>query len=176
MPDAHLASPSLSAGRGRPPEAAARRAGLEFVKKLLTTNLTSTDRTKRDAGMLLLHHPRPAPSIDWSTWLSPTCQLSALQRSTTSSSASSPATCSRWAADVVELLRRGVRVLEGKDQPAYLRCHRRRIECPAAPWTPPSIYPRAGLSCTAQPLPSGSLKKTNEFQSPPRPSTRAAPS
>jgi hypothetical protein len=32
-----------SAGRGRPPQAAARRAGLEFVEKLLTANLTSTD-------------------------------------------------------------------------------------------------------------------------------------
>ena len=30
------------AGRGLPPEAAARRAGLEDVEKLLTTNLTST--------------------------------------------------------------------------------------------------------------------------------------
>ena len=33
--------------RGRPPQAAARRAGLEFVEKLLTTNLTSTDTTER---------------------------------------------------------------------------------------------------------------------------------
>jgi hypothetical protein len=40
------------AGRGRPPPAAARRAGLEFVEKLLTTNLTSTDTTERNAGML----------------------------------------------------------------------------------------------------------------------------
>ena len=38
--------------RGRPPEAAARRAGLEFVEKLLPTNLTSTDTTERNAGML----------------------------------------------------------------------------------------------------------------------------
>src|SRR4029450_1028251 len=30
------------AGRGRPPQAAARRAGLEFVEKLLTKKLTST--------------------------------------------------------------------------------------------------------------------------------------
>jgi hypothetical protein len=29
-----------------------RRAGLEFVEKLLTTNLTSTDTTERNAGML----------------------------------------------------------------------------------------------------------------------------
>jgi hypothetical protein len=35
---------------GRP--AAARRAGLEVVEKLLTTNLTSTDTTERNAGML----------------------------------------------------------------------------------------------------------------------------
>jgi hypothetical protein len=33
--------------RGRPLEAAARRAGLEFVEKLLTTNLTSADTTER---------------------------------------------------------------------------------------------------------------------------------
>jgi hypothetical protein len=38
--------------RGRPPEAAARRAGLEFVEKLLPTKLTSTDTTERNAGML----------------------------------------------------------------------------------------------------------------------------
>jgi hypothetical protein len=55
--------PSGRAGRGRPPQAAARRAGLEFVEKLLTTNLTSTDTMERDAGMLLLLHPRPAPSV-----------------------------------------------------------------------------------------------------------------
>jgi hypothetical protein len=35
------------AGRGRPPEAAARRAGLGFVEKLLTTKLTSADMTER---------------------------------------------------------------------------------------------------------------------------------
>jgi hypothetical protein len=40
------------AGRGRPPQAAARRAGLEFVEKLLTTNLTSADTTEWNAGML----------------------------------------------------------------------------------------------------------------------------
>ena len=39
--------------RGRPPEAAARRAGLEFVEKLLPTNLTSMDTQERNAGMLL---------------------------------------------------------------------------------------------------------------------------
>jgi hypothetical protein len=44
--------------RGRPPQAAARRAGLEVVEKLLTTNLTSTDTTERNASELL--HPRPA--------------------------------------------------------------------------------------------------------------------
>jgi hypothetical protein len=48
------------AGRGRPPQAAARRAGLEGVEKLLTTNLTSTDTTERNASMLL---PRPARRI-----------------------------------------------------------------------------------------------------------------
>jgi hypothetical protein len=37
-----------AAGRGRPPQAAARRAGLEFVEKLLT-KLTSTDTTERNA-------------------------------------------------------------------------------------------------------------------------------
>jgi hypothetical protein len=50
------------AARGRPPEAAARRAGLEFVEKLLTTNLTSTDMTERNAGMLRVPHRR----IVWS--------------------------------------------------------------------------------------------------------------
>ena len=48
--------------RGRPPQAAARRAGLEFVEKLLTANLTSTDTTERDAGMLLLVHRLSTPS------------------------------------------------------------------------------------------------------------------
>jgi hypothetical protein len=38
----------MAAGRGRPPQAAARRAGLEFVEKLLT-KLTSTDTTERNA-------------------------------------------------------------------------------------------------------------------------------
>jgi hypothetical protein len=33
--------------------AAARRAGLEFVEQLLTTNLTSTAKTERNVGMLL---------------------------------------------------------------------------------------------------------------------------
>ena len=33
-----------------------------------------------------------------------------------------------------------------------------------------------GRSCTVQPLPSGSLKNTNEFQGPPGPSTRSEPS
>jgi hypothetical protein len=36
-----------AAGRGRPPQAAARRAGLEFVEKLLTAKLTSADTTER---------------------------------------------------------------------------------------------------------------------------------
>jgi hypothetical protein len=34
--------------RGRPPQATARRAGLEFVEKLLTTKLTSTSGTDGD--------------------------------------------------------------------------------------------------------------------------------
>jgi hypothetical protein len=37
-----------------------RRAGLEFVERLLTTNLTSTDTTERNASML---RPRPARRI-----------------------------------------------------------------------------------------------------------------
>jgi hypothetical protein len=41
-----------AAGRGRPPQAAARRAGLEFVEKVLTTKLTNADTTARNAGML----------------------------------------------------------------------------------------------------------------------------
>jgi hypothetical protein len=48
---------AVVAGRGRPPQAAARRAGLEVVEKLLTTNLTSTDTTERNASML-----RPCPA------------------------------------------------------------------------------------------------------------------
>ena len=52
-----------AAGRGRPPQAAARRAGLEFVEKLLTTKLISADTTERDAGMLL-PHPRPR-TVAW---------------------------------------------------------------------------------------------------------------
>jgi hypothetical protein len=52
--------PSGPAGRGRPPQAAARRAGLEFVEKLLTTNLTSTDTTERNAGYCLFAASRTA--------------------------------------------------------------------------------------------------------------------
>jgi hypothetical protein len=59
-------------GRGRPPEAAARRAGLEFVEKLLPTKLTSTDPTERNAGMLraplvvsLVELPASGPSLRW---------------------------------------------------------------------------------------------------------------
>jgi hypothetical protein len=40
------------AGRGRPPEAAARRAGLEFVEKLLTTKLDSACSGSGDAGQV----------------------------------------------------------------------------------------------------------------------------
>jgi len=46
--------------RGRPPQAAARRAGLEFVEKLLPTKLTSTDTTERNTGMLRVPHRRSA--------------------------------------------------------------------------------------------------------------------
>jgi hypothetical protein len=53
-----------AAGRGRPPQAAARRAGLEFVEKLLTANLTGTDTTERNTGML-----RVRSSHRWSSWL-----------------------------------------------------------------------------------------------------------
>jgi hypothetical protein len=42
----------LLSSRGWPPWAPARRAGLEFVEKLLPTKLTSTDTTERNAGML----------------------------------------------------------------------------------------------------------------------------
>jgi len=56
--------------RGRPPQAAARRVGLEFVEKLLTTNLTSTDTTERNASMLrvplvvsLVKLPTSGPSL-----------------------------------------------------------------------------------------------------------------
>jgi hypothetical protein len=64
--------------RGRPPQAAARRAGIEFVEKLLTTNLTSADTTERDAGMLRLASRRVAsvelatdPGSSWSWSSSP---------------------------------------------------------------------------------------------------------
>jgi hypothetical protein len=47
---------------------AARRAGLEFVGKFLTTNLTSKDTTERNAGMLLRHpRPRTVASLTWRT-------------------------------------------------------------------------------------------------------------
>jgi len=36
--------------RGRPPQAAARRAGLEFVEKLLTRNLISAVTSDHDTG------------------------------------------------------------------------------------------------------------------------------
>ena len=39
-------------GEGQSTQAAARRAGLEFVEKLLTTKLESADMTERNAGML----------------------------------------------------------------------------------------------------------------------------
>jgi hypothetical protein len=49
--------------RGRPPQAAARRAGIEFVEELLTRHLKDHQGTaERNAGMLLLH-PRPAPPL-----------------------------------------------------------------------------------------------------------------
>jgi hypothetical protein len=55
---------------------AARRAGLEFVEKLLTTTLTSTDTTERNAGMLRLrtvvlpHRPGYGPGSSSPWWLS----------------------------------------------------------------------------------------------------------
>jgi ribosomal protein S12 methylthiotransferase accessory factor YcaO len=55
---------SGAAGRGRPPQAAARRAGLEFVEKLLPTNLTSSDTTERNDGMLVDF--ASCPSYGWS--------------------------------------------------------------------------------------------------------------
>ena len=53
---ARPAAAVVSPARGRPPQAAARRAGLEFVEKLLPTNLTSTDTTERNGR----HASRPA--------------------------------------------------------------------------------------------------------------------
>jgi hypothetical protein len=38
-------SPVGPAGRGRPPEAAARRAGLEDVEKLLTNTIDAANKT-----------------------------------------------------------------------------------------------------------------------------------
>jgi hypothetical protein len=56
-----------AARAGCRPRAAGGRplAGLEFVEKLLTTNLTSTDMTERNAGMLRVLHRR----VVWSAWL-----------------------------------------------------------------------------------------------------------
>jgi hypothetical protein len=55
-----------------------RRAGLKFVEKLLTTNLTSTDTTERNAGMLRrVPHPShrlidlPTGWSSSSSWSSP---------------------------------------------------------------------------------------------------------
>jgi hypothetical protein len=50
--------------RGRPPQAAARRAGLEFVEKLLTSAMVALlDDAERE-------HASPAPpSSHWSSWL-----------------------------------------------------------------------------------------------------------
>ncbi len=39
--------------RGRPPEAAARRAGLELVEKVLPTKLTNSDTTERNCDVCL---------------------------------------------------------------------------------------------------------------------------
>jgi hypothetical protein len=50
-------------GRRRRPPA----GGLEDVEKRLPTKLTSTDTTEPNAGMLLVLHPRPAPSHHWSS-------------------------------------------------------------------------------------------------------------
>jgi len=63
VPEAGV-SPSPAADRGRPPQAAARRAGLEGEEELLTATLTSTDRTERDAGKSVPvqgNSRRPAP-------------------------------------------------------------------------------------------------------------------
>ena len=58
-----------AAGRGRPPEAAARRAGLEFVEKLLTTRLESVDMTERNASMLAYAPPRHSGRTGYWLWL-----------------------------------------------------------------------------------------------------------
>ena len=47
----------------------ARRAGLEFVEKLLPTSLTSTDTTERNAGMLRVPHRRIAGRGGYWLWL-----------------------------------------------------------------------------------------------------------
>jgi hypothetical protein len=55
-------SPATAGTRSCRPRAAGGRplAGLEFVEKLLPTNLTSTDTTERNAGMLRVPHRRIA--------------------------------------------------------------------------------------------------------------------
>jgi hypothetical protein len=82
-------SPSLGSqrGRGRPPQAAARRAGLEFVEKLVTTKLDSVDMTERNASMLRLT-PRPVIVVElapgssscWSSSPSPSAWLTRARR------------------------------------------------------------------------------------------------
>jgi hypothetical protein len=54
--------------RGRPPQAAARRAGLEFVEKVLT-KLTSTDTTERNAGMLRVPLVASPVQSSYRSWL-----------------------------------------------------------------------------------------------------------
>ena len=64
-------SPDWFAGRGRPPQAAARRAGLEFVEKLLTRNLISTcaarvmlDTSARSADAATTDRSPSTPAVD----------------------------------------------------------------------------------------------------------------
>src|SRR5215217_1578876 len=53
------------AGRGRPPKAAVRRAGLEVVEKLLTT----LNGCLVGGNGMRACYLRPAPSHRWSSWL-----------------------------------------------------------------------------------------------------------
>jgi hypothetical protein len=57
-------SPDWFAGRGRPRQAAARRAGLDGVEKLLPTNLTAPTLAERGGGMLRVP-VRRLVLVDW---------------------------------------------------------------------------------------------------------------
>jgi hypothetical protein len=62
--------PQAAVGRGRPPEAAARRAGLEFVEKLLTDSMVALlDGAEREHAPRVPPIPRPGRrAADGRSW------------------------------------------------------------------------------------------------------------